>query len=118
MWAILDKVVDDHVPVLEGLEHDVEEVETTAFSSSGRHWWMPSANAWKAGKCARVDSVEEVIESALGVRAAASTVDGADGLLERPRLGDDGIACDSPQSWRRSRWVSRWRALSSRSRAR
>ncbi len=34
MWAILDKVVDDYAPVLEGLEHDVEEVEATVFSGA------------------------------------------------------------------------------------
>jgi magnesium transporter len=32
MWAILDKIVDDYAPVIEGLEHDVEEVEATVFS--------------------------------------------------------------------------------------
>jgi magnesium transporter len=31
LWAILDKVVDDYAPVLEGLERDVEEVEATVF---------------------------------------------------------------------------------------
>jgi magnesium transporter len=34
LWAILDKVVDDYAPVLEGLEHDVEEVEATVFSGA------------------------------------------------------------------------------------
>jgi magnesium transporter len=34
LWAILDKVVDDYVPVLEGLERDIEEVEHTVFSHS------------------------------------------------------------------------------------
>ena len=27
LWAILDKIVDDYAPVVEGLEQDVEEVE-------------------------------------------------------------------------------------------
>ena len=31
LWAILDKVVDDYAPVLEALEQDVEEVESTVF---------------------------------------------------------------------------------------
>ena len=34
LWAILDKVVDDYAPVLEGLEQDVEEVEATVFSGA------------------------------------------------------------------------------------
>jgi Mg2+ and Co2+ transporter CorA len=36
LWAILDKVVDDYAPVLEGLEQDVEEVEATVFSGADR----------------------------------------------------------------------------------
>jgi magnesium transporter len=34
LWAILDKVVDDYVPVIEGLERDIEEVEQTVFSAT------------------------------------------------------------------------------------
>jgi magnesium transporter len=34
LWAILDKVVDDYVPVIEGLERDIEEVEHTVFSAT------------------------------------------------------------------------------------
>jgi magnesium transporter len=34
LWAILDKIVDDYAPVVEGLEGDVEEVEQTVFSGS------------------------------------------------------------------------------------
>ncbi len=34
LWAVLDKVVDDYAPVIEGLEQDVEEVEATVFSGS------------------------------------------------------------------------------------
>jgi magnesium transporter len=34
LWAILDKVVDDYGPVIEGLERDVEEVEATVFSGA------------------------------------------------------------------------------------
>jgi magnesium transporter len=34
LWAILDKVVDDYAPVIEGLEQDVEEVEATVFGGS------------------------------------------------------------------------------------
>ena len=32
LWAILDKVVDDYTPVVEGLERDIEEVERTVFA--------------------------------------------------------------------------------------
>ena len=32
LWAVLDQVVDDYVPVVEGLERDIEEVEATVFS--------------------------------------------------------------------------------------
>ena len=34
LWAILDKIVDDYAPVVEGLERDIEEVEKTVFSGS------------------------------------------------------------------------------------
>src|SRR3954469_15572307 len=34
LWAILDKVVDDYAPVIEGLETDIEEVERTVFSGA------------------------------------------------------------------------------------
>ncbi len=34
LWAILDKIVDDYAPVVEGLEGDIEEVEQTVFSGS------------------------------------------------------------------------------------
>jgi magnesium transporter len=34
LWAILDKIVDDYAPVVEGLERDIEEVEQTVFAGS------------------------------------------------------------------------------------
>jgi magnesium transporter len=34
LWAILDKVVDDYAPVIEGLERDIEEVEATVFTGA------------------------------------------------------------------------------------
>ena len=34
LWAILDKVVDDYAPVVEGLERDIEEVEATVFAGA------------------------------------------------------------------------------------
>jgi magnesium transporter len=34
LWAILDKIVDDYAPVVEGLERDLEEVEGTVFRGS------------------------------------------------------------------------------------
>ena len=34
LWAILDKIVDDYAPVVEGLEADIEEVEQTVFAAS------------------------------------------------------------------------------------
>jgi magnesium transporter len=34
LWAILDTIVDSYAPVIEGLEHDVEEVEATVFSGA------------------------------------------------------------------------------------
>ena len=33
LWAILDHVVDDYLPVLGGLEHDIDQVESEVFSS-------------------------------------------------------------------------------------
>jgi magnesium transporter len=34
LWAVLDQVVDNYAPVVEGLERDIEEVEATVFSAS------------------------------------------------------------------------------------
>jgi magnesium transporter len=35
VWAVMDKVVDDYGPVLEGIESDVEEVEEAVFETAG-----------------------------------------------------------------------------------
>ena len=35
VWAIMDKIVDDYQPVVEGLENDVEEVEEVVFEGAG-----------------------------------------------------------------------------------
>ena len=35
VWAVMDKVVDDYVPVVEGLENDIEEVEAAVFQEVG-----------------------------------------------------------------------------------
>ena len=35
VWAVMDKVVDDYVPVVEGIENDVEEVEEHVFERQG-----------------------------------------------------------------------------------
>jgi magnesium transporter len=34
LWAILDEVVDDYLPVVAGLERDIDEIEATVFSGS------------------------------------------------------------------------------------
>ncbi len=34
LWAILDSIVDDYAPVIEGLERDIEEVEATVFTGT------------------------------------------------------------------------------------
>lgn len=34
LWAIMDQIVDDYAPVVEGLEQDVDEVEATVFGGS------------------------------------------------------------------------------------
>ena len=34
LWAILDEMVDDYVPVIEALDHDLDEVEDTVFARS------------------------------------------------------------------------------------
>lgn len=31
LWAVLDQIVDDYTPVVEGLEHDIAEVERSVF---------------------------------------------------------------------------------------
>jgi magnesium transporter len=35
VWAVLDKIVDDYQPVVEGLENDIEEVEVEVFETEG-----------------------------------------------------------------------------------
>jgi magnesium transporter len=35
VWAVLDEVVDDYAPVVEGIENDIEEVEDDIFSRQG-----------------------------------------------------------------------------------
>jgi magnesium transporter len=35
LWAIVDKVVDDYAPVIEGLDKDIEDVEQTVFTGAG-----------------------------------------------------------------------------------
>ncbi|MDX6682078.1 MAG: magnesium transporter [Solirubrobacteraceae bacterium] len=35
VWAVMDKVVDDYQPVVEGIENDVEEVEEVVFEGTG-----------------------------------------------------------------------------------
>jgi magnesium transporter len=34
-WAILDQVVDDYAPVVDGIDNDIQEVENAIFSGSG-----------------------------------------------------------------------------------
>src|SRR5215211_2179575 len=34
LYAVLDRVVDDYVPVVAGLEHDIDEIETEVFSGN------------------------------------------------------------------------------------
>ena len=34
-WAVLDKVVDDYAPVVDGIENDITEVEADIFSGAG-----------------------------------------------------------------------------------
>jgi len=36
IWAILDKVVDDYIPVVDGIEDDIEEVENEVFDDEHR----------------------------------------------------------------------------------
>jgi magnesium transporter len=35
LYAILDRVVDDYIPVVQGLETDIDEIETEVFSGNG-----------------------------------------------------------------------------------
>jgi magnesium transporter len=37
LYAIMDRVVDDYLPVIEGLDQDVKEVETQVFSEEGHN---------------------------------------------------------------------------------
>jgi magnesium transporter len=47
VWAVLDKIVDDYEPVVEGLENDIEEVQSEIFGIErvgvgGLHEWDPT----------------------------------------------------------------------------
>ena len=35
LHAILDRVVDDYAPVMDGLDNDIEEVEQEVFAGTG-----------------------------------------------------------------------------------
>jgi magnesium transporter len=37
LYAIMDRVVDDYLPVIEGLDQDIKEVETQVFSEEGHN---------------------------------------------------------------------------------
>jgi magnesium transporter len=48
VWAVLDKIVDDYEPVVDGLENDIEEVQSEIFGierggDGGLHEWDPDA---------------------------------------------------------------------------
>ena len=34
LWAILDQVVDSYIPVVAGLDHDIDQIEATVFSGA------------------------------------------------------------------------------------
>jgi magnesium transporter len=68
LHAILDRVVDDYQPAVDGLAQDVEEVETEVFSS-GRH--NPAQRIYKLKR--------EVLEFS---RAVAPLIDPLDRLAE------------------------------------
>jgi magnesium transporter len=36
LWAILDKVVDDYSPVVDGVENDIDEIETEVFGGNAK----------------------------------------------------------------------------------
>ena len=45
LWAILDKIVDDYAPVVEGLEQDIEDVEHMASPGRPRRRSSPASTA-------------------------------------------------------------------------
>ena len=55
---------------------------------------MPSANALKAGSCGAGDRGEEALEPSLGLDSVPGAVDGAETLLERPGLGQEGLVLE------------------------
>jgi magnesium transporter len=88
LWAILDKIVDDYAPVVEGLESDIEEVEHTVFA--GAH--APTHRIYKLRR--EVTDLFRAVHPLLGP-AAAITQGGvlaiSDGLRQYFRDVDDHL---------------------------
>ena len=48
LYAVLDRVVDDYQPVVDGLDEDIKEVETQVFSHEGSN--PPSASTCSSAR--------------------------------------------------------------------
>ena len=88
------------------------------FVEVGQQLVAPDADALgegvEGGQAGALDRGEEGVEALFGAAAVGGPVDGAEGLLESPRLGDQRLVGEQLDRRRRSRSVSRSRALSSR----
>jgi magnesium transporter len=88
LWAILDKIVDDYAPVVEGLETDIEEVEQTVFAGAR----APTERIYKLRR--EVTDFYRAVHPLLGP-AAAITQGGVlaigDGLRQYFRDVDDHL---------------------------
>jgi magnesium transporter len=47
LYSVVDKVVDDYVPVIDGLDNDIHEVELEVFSDSGTDTGNPVERIYK-----------------------------------------------------------------------
>ena len=51
MYAILDRVVDDYEPVVEGVDADIQQIEEQVFSDDRRMQARPSGSTGSRARC-------------------------------------------------------------------
>src|SRR5918911_1197937 len=88
LWAILDKVVDDYAPVVEGLHQDIEEVEQMVFAGAA----APTHRIYMLRR--EVTDFYRAVHPLLGPAAAivqGGVLEISDGLLTYFRDVDDHL---------------------------
>jgi magnesium transporter len=84
LYAVLDRVVDDYHPVVRGLRHDIDQIETQVFGgdpSVSRRIYQLSREVIELQRA--VDPLHDVLEGLLG-----ETTDDPDGVMLHRALRD------------------------------